>query len=171
MKRINALIVAFVMALAGLVLWPVTLEAQCGTAGPTCMVRTTLNGNVDNSQTVITVTSGTGFTAGNQIWIDYEQMDIVAVSTTRITVRRGRNGTQAQAHDDADGIWTGDPAHFHTNDPDVGQDCTRGAGQAAYSPWINVHTGWIWICDNGVTAEWTGTVTSARTVGSLPTTF
>ena len=169
--RTKFLLIAATLALL-VGLWQAPLSAQCGTNdGRTCMTRTTLSANVDNSQTTISVTSNTNFDADDQLWVDFEQMHVVSVSGTQIRVNRGVNGTAAQAHDNADAIWVGASNHFHTNDPDLGQDCTGGQGQAAYSPWINVRTGYVSICDNGVTADWTQTIPFRQTVGSIPTTF
>ena len=161
------------IALAALpVFWPVVVEAQCGTSGPTCMTRTTLSANVSETQNFITVTSATGFTALNFVWVDAEQMQITAISGTRIAVIRGINGTPQQDHDNTDGAMTGASAHFHTNDPNFGQDCTRGVGEAAYSPWINVRTGWIWTCDAySATGEWRATHKPQMDQNSEPTTF
>ena len=155
-----------VLVLAALMpLWSGLAEAQ------TVASRTTFAANATADDNFITVTSNTGFTVGNQVWADFEQMTITSISGTRIGVRRGQNGTRAQAHDNTDGVITGASAHFHNDDPDTGADCTRGAGQAAYSPWINTRTGWIWVCDNNITADWSGTLKSHKTVDCEPTSF
>lgn len=131
---------------------------------------TTLAANAGATDTVITVTSNTGFTAGNFVWADAEQMLIRAVSGTAITVQRGVNGTAARAHDNAERIITGGSDYFKTNDPDFGADCTRGQGQAAFLPWINVRNGLIWTCASGQT-NWSATSTQVVTFNSIPTSF
>ena len=165
----------FLIALA--LLFAGTVEAQ------TLAVRTTLAANVAGdtpgpADRVIQVTSNTGFTVGNFVWIDFEQMRITAINGTAISVVRGVNGTRTAAHDNTDGVITGTGAggidgsgHFHTRDPDTGGDCTRGSGEAAFLPWINVVSGWMWTCDNGITADWSGTLKSHQTVASEPTSF
>ena len=176
MKTITRVFLIASALSAGFALWPHTLIAQCsvqaGVSNPTCTTRTTLAANAAADDSVINVTSATGFTANNKIWVDFEQMHIISVTGTLIRVRRGDNGTRSEAHDNADAVFTGDPAHFQTSDPNFGQDCTRGTGQAAYLPWINVRTGWMWTCDNGLTTtDWRATQKGLRTLDSEPTTF
>lgn len=171
MKRLTQFLLA-TMSMVVVIGWPSPVAAQCSDGLPAgCMTRTTWAANVSETDTAVRVTSATGFTVGNFIWSDFEQMAIQAVSGTTITVRRGVNGTAAQAHDSGDSALTGGAQYFHTNDPDLGQDCTRGVGQAAYSPWINVRSGWISVCDNGVTADWSQTRKFQQTPNSEPTSF
>lgn len=168
--------------LALVALWPAAEAAAQGclpaTTGLVCMTRTTLSANASESATTIQVASATGFSVGNKIWIDFEQLHIVAISGTTITVRRGDNGTAARAHDSGDAAWTGaatggptGAGHFNTRDPDFGEDCVRAQGQATHLPWINVRSGWMWSCDNGSTGDWTATVKPSLTVNSEPTSF
>lgn len=161
MKTLTTLLLAAALILAG----------AHGASAQVVATRTTLAANAAATDPTITVTSGTGFTVGNMVWVDFEQMRITAVNGAVITVTRGQNGTAAQAHDNTDGVITGAGDHFHTNPPDTGADCTRGSGQAAYSPWIDVRSGWIWVCDNNITADWSGTLKSHKTVDSEPTSF
>ena len=174
-QRLAFLLGASLVGFLGL---PAPAQAQCGTPGPVCMTRTTLSANVSSTATALGVASATGFTVGNGIWVDFEQMEIVSITGTSIGVRRGQNGTRAEAHDSGDGILTGvrvggpnGGGHFNNQDPDFGEDCTRGAAQATHMPWINVRTGWLFICDNGPTAEWTATAKLPRTLNSEPTSF
>lgn len=168
----------FLLIAAGfLVLVPSTVAAQCIGAAAVCITRTTLSADVSSTATVISVTSATGFTVGNGVWIDFELMDITSITGTSISVNRGQRGTRAMAHDNGDGVFTGVDAggplgagHFNVSDPDFGQDCTRGAGQATHLPWINIRTGWMWTCDyNG--ADWTATVKSPLSLNSEPAAF
>ena len=108
-------------------------------------------------------------TVHTPVWIDVEVMQISAISGTQITVVRGVMGRRAESHDNADGVFTGAAGHFHTNDPNFGQDCTRGQNQAAFLPWFNVRTGWIWTCDVGT--DWQAYAKANLTVNSEPTTF
>lgn len=133
---------------------------------------TTLSANVTATQTELPVTANTGYVAGAFLYIDAEQMLIRSISgTTRVTVQRGVNGTAARAHDNAERVILALTAdHFHTNPPDYGQDCTRGEGQAAYSPWIDVRANLLWVCPQGLTA-WRATTTANVVFDSIPTSF
>lgn len=178
MKTIK--IVLLGAALAAVNLWfPTTAEAQCIAGNSvTCTTRTTLTADVAATDRVINVTSNTDFTVGNYVWVDFELMGITAISGTQITVTRGQRGTRAEPHDNADAVFTGTGSggsdgagHFHVNDPAIGQDCTRGQGQATHLPWVNIRTGWIFTCDNGVTADWIATQKGPRTLNSEPSQF
>lgn len=148
-----------------------TLGLVSQVSAQTVATTTTLAANMSATDTIATVTSATGFTVGNQMWIDFEQMSITAVSGTAITVRRGVNGTAARAHDNTERIITGVAAHFHTNDPDDGADVVRGVGQGAYSPWINVRTGVVWVPNPFQTGRWAATSVQKIAFDSIPTTF
>lgn len=147
--------------------------ALCVTAtahAQTTATRTTLAADLSATATVMSVTSATGFTVGNFVYADAEQMLIRAISGTSITVQRGVNGTAARAHDNAEVVLTGASDHFKTNDPDFGADCTRGSGQAAYLPWVNVRTGVVWGCYPAA-GGWIGTTTQVITFNSIPAAF
>lgn len=146
------------------------LGFEASALAQTIATTTTLSAAVTATATVISVTSATGFTAANYVWADAEQMLIRSVSGTTITVQRGMNGTAARAHANAERVVTGASDYFHTNDPDYGEACTRGEAQAAFSPWINVRTGVIWVCPAGLTA-WRATSTANVIYDSIPTSF
>ena len=136
----------------------------------TTMTTTTLSANQAADANVMSVTSATGFTVGNFIWVDSEQQQITAITGTAISVRRAQNGTLARAHDNSDRVYTGAANHFQTSDPDYGADCTRGAGTAAYMPWINVRTGNFWVC-RAESSTWNGTNAATLTFDSRPAQF
>ena len=173
MKTINFVLLAALLLIIGAV--PVSAQTVATT--------TTLSANVAAGDTVISVTSATGFTAGNALYVDAEQMLIRSVSGTAITVMRGQNGTADRAHDNAERVITGaatggfrGEGHFHIADPDYGADCTRGSGQVSHSPWINVRTGTVWMCggsgQNGTAGlSWTATNVQPVTFNSIPTSF
>jgi hypothetical protein len=74
--------------------------AALGQSAPTV---TTLSAAVDNKQTTITIASATGWSANSAsnrylAIVDKEAMDVVAVSSTTITVKRGSAATHADAH-------------------------------------------------------------------------
>lgn len=179
MKTLQCFLLSIGLAVLAVLAYTPAASAACivlPNTSPVCMTRTTLSANASETATVLTVTSGTGFTAGNGLWIDYEQMLIRAVSSTSITVSRGQNGTRAVAHDNGDGVFTGvntggprGGGHFNAVDPPFGQDCTRGTGDASHLPWINVRTGWMWTCDVGT--DWTASLKPTLTVDSEPSDF
>ena len=61
-------------------------------------VLTNLTEDIDASQTAINVTDGSALTAETYIDIDDEQMYIKSISTNKIIVDRGRDGSTAAAH-------------------------------------------------------------------------
>lgn len=67
-------------------------------------LQTTINegATFSNSDTTLTVTSGTGIAANDFILIENEILKVTAVSTNDLTVTRGQSGTSAASH--ADGI-------------------------------------------------------------------
>jgi hypothetical protein len=73
------------------------------------LVRTTAAAAIAASDTSITVTLATGFSAGYQIRIDQEEMRITSayVSGTTIPVVRGQDGTQVVAHAILAGVCCG----------------------------------------------------------------
>lgn len=166
MKRITYFLIA-----AALLLGTVPATAQ------TIATSTTLAANATATDTTLTVTSATGYVVGAFLYIDAEQLLIRSVNGTAIGVQRGVNGTAARAHDNAERVLLLLTAsHFNTNDPDYGADCTRGSGQAAFLPFINVRSGTIFACQTasgttGSTGSWSATNTSPITFNSIPTSF
>ena len=133
----------------------------------TYMTRTTLSAAVDNSQSTITVASGTNFTAGNWVWVNDEAMQISSVSGTSIRVIRGVLGTRAQAQASGDAAFTGSGNHFQQVDPETGEACSEGTGQALYLPWINVQRAILWQC---YSSAWRGARAAILVESSTPTT-
>ena len=131
----------------------------------------TLGANVDNDDTIIQVTATDDFAVGDLCFVDRELMRITANDTTvdDLTVQRGVGGTAAAAHDNAERIWCTAGGDYRTVDPDYGQDCNRGSGQAAILPWINTRTGNIWNCELGSNRLWNGTNTMRLTYDSIQT--
>jgi hypothetical protein len=121
------------------------LAFLAGTAGAQVTVTsTTLTTLATANQTYIVVTSGTGFTAGNMLFIDREAMQIVSVSGTTINVARGAFGTYATEHPAGAGVWTGLVSYFSMQDPQ------GGCSQAPVAlPLINPLSGNIHTCAAG----------------------
>lgn len=166
MKTLTRLIAAFVVA--GACAYFVSAQTVATT--------TTLSADLTAGATQLSVTSASGFTVNNFLWVDHELMQIRAVSGTAITVLRGQNGTRQMAHDNAERVVTGAANHFNAVDPNFGADCTRGSGEAGFLPWVNIRTGVIWTCggsgQNGVSGlAWAATNVQPITFNSIPTSF
>ena len=171
MKRITLLII-------GLLALPASAWAQGGTVAPGgYLSSTTLNGAISATQTTLVLTSASAATgstfgapaAGQCLYIDYELMTIVSMSSTTATVRRG---TQHNApHATSAVILTGPCAQFRQADPpNIGGNQTCGNYTI---PWVNAQTGDTWWCDlrTSTSGEWsvTNTVTRNGTAGSRRT--
>ena len=134
----------------------------------TYMTRTTLSAAINNSQATITVASGTNFSAGQFVWVNDEAMQISSVSGTSIRVIRGILGTRAQAQASGDAAFTGAGNHFQQIDPETGEACSEGTGQALYLPWINVQRAILWQC---YSSAWRGARAAILVESSTPTTL
>ena len=132
---------------------------------------TTLSAALAEGATSMAVTSNTGFTVGNWVYIDQEVVLIRSISGTTIGISRGQRGTLNQSHRSAERVVTGANDFFRDIDPDFGGVCSgtaAGGLSAAFLPWINVRAGRLWVCVGGV---WRATTTMAVTYDSIPTTF
>ena len=160
MKTIRMMLIG----LAVLLLWSVPASAQ------RLIVNTTLAANLSATDTTVSLTATTSVATGQFAFVDREVMVVTSVNTTAntITVQRGQGGTAAAAHDNAERIFITAGGDYHTTDPDYGQDCTRGSGQATVLPWINTRTGNIWSCWPA-TSAWNGTNTAPLTYNSIQT--
>lgn len=133
--------------IAGLLLLSTPLFAQ------TQLTQTTLAQAVTTTgQSVIVVTSATGFTANTtNFFVDSELFTVMSVSGTNITAIRGAGGTRAATHLAGALVYVGPAAAFTTVDP-FGS-CTATAQTTL--PLINVRTGYLWNCNvqsrNGIT--------------------
>jgi len=65
-----------------------------------CYLTDLLAEDLDDSETVVTVTNGDYFAEDDIIQIDDEQMEVTGISTNDLTVDRGYGGTTPAAHDD-----------------------------------------------------------------------
>jgi hypothetical protein len=166
-----------------------SLSVVLGLAGAafaqTALTSTTLSTATDNKQVTVVVASATGFNAPGLaqakggvggmstanltvLYVDREVMDIVAVSSTTITVRRGTQGTAATAHASGATVRVGPASNFALADP-VGT-CTRTL--VPYVPVINVKTGEGFDCVNSMWAGYRGrsvgaAVASASTIAPI----
>lgn len=150
------------IGLVALLLWSSQASAQ------RLIDTNTLSANLSATATTLTVTTDPGCAVNEFFFVDREVMRITAISSTTFTVQRAQAGTGAAAHDNAERFFCSPGGDFYTVDPDYGQDCTRGSGQAAVLPWINVRTGNIWQCLVNQNL-WNGTNTMPLTYNSIQT--
>ena len=121
--------------------------------------------------TLITVASATGIVglqpnlsvtanvvnASTNLYIDREQMRVIAVNGTALTVVRGVNGTVATPHSNGAMVLFGNARFFYVMDP--GSIATPGSAgstvsnvpcilaNVVVSPWVNIRTGAQWYCN------------------------
>jgi hypothetical protein len=126
---------------------------------------TALNGAVTKDQTFIVVDSASAVTAGDLAMVDKEFMRVTAISGSRLTVRRGQEGSVAVAHAD-DAVAYIDSSEYFERRPAAtyAGTCTR-ANEFAM-PKIVIPTGRIFDCPNG---EWVERVSDASRFTGSPT--
>lgn len=143
--------------------------------------------NVTDPRITITVASATGIAANQFLFIENEVSRVVSVSGTNVLIQRGVVAGQAprglagagsmyagfnyRSHPSGAVVWVSAvnaPDDFHGGDPDYKSTCTRGTGQAAVLPWINIVTGTTWNCRS--TNAWNGTNDMPVTFNSRQTT-
>ena len=130
--------------------------------GQTLATTTTTAAAMTASANTINLTSATGVVATQprtKLWVNRELMEVVALSGTIATVRRGLGSSHVTAHDSGDKVTilneTALAQFTYAYDPDYNAACTRGTGQARVLPWINTATGIVWVCRAG--GAWRGT--------------
>ena len=84
--------------------WPsgsvASVTGTFGYAGTTTTPSTALGAALTDEASDITVDDSSGLSVGQVVVIDDEQMRVVAIDDSAVTVVRGYNGTTAAAHDD-----------------------------------------------------------------------
>lgn len=128
-----------------------SVEAQ------TALTQTTLSAAVTTtSQRVIQVASATGIAAPSfttalsyQLYIDDEVLDVQAVNSTLLTVRRGANGTKARTHASGANVYVGPAGSSAFIDYSLGGSCTNGQGSFQYSPVIDYYDAQTYVCTGG----------------------
>ena len=106
-------------------------------------LQTTINEGAEfsNSDTTLTVTSGTGIAANDFILIGDEILEVTAVSTNDLTVTRGQQGTDASAHAD------GSTVILIEGNAETGNDYF-GWGEAATGGLVTTNQIRLWSHDN-----------------------
>jgi hypothetical protein len=144
------------------------LAAVPAAFGQAATSSTTLSAAIGASDTSVTVASATGIlAAGNlgeirtNIYVDREDMAVLTVTGTVLTVIRGISGSRVSAHVSGAKVWHGPPNYF--NDGDYVGACTASA--QINLPRIAVMTGNVWSCLSGI---WTsfGDNSALPTVGT-----
>jgi len=97
------------------------LIALVGSAFGAALTTTTFSAAVLASDQVVTVASASGMTAkslvtNTMLYAGREAMRVVSISSTKITVERGTDGTPVYAHPSGETVYVGAPTDFHHND-------------------------------------------------------
>jgi hypothetical protein len=125
----------------------------------TALESTTLAEAVDGEETVIDVTSVSGFEAGDIAVVNAEAMRIVSVNSTtnRLTVVRGQEGTRVENHSSARTIYVNPPSRYiqdsARNLPRLFGACTAGSEDPNYTPLISLPSGRQYVCTNSYWRE------------------
>ena len=126
--------------------WPGVVSAQSYTT------TTTTSAAMTASQTTVGVSSATNVAAGSSLFVvdgasgKGELMDIVSVSSTTATVRRGVGGMSGTAHASGSLVYAGTNDRF--SNYDVSGVCSSTT--IRYLPHINVASGAVFDCDPGI---------------------
>src|ERR1051325_9911135 len=129
--------------------------------GQATLTSTTLSAAIDSQVTRFAVASATGIagpglaeslgsigssTAANLtlLYVDKEAMEVASISSTTVTVRRGRQGTQARSHASGAKVYLGPASYFATVDPSGA--CTSTL--LTVLPRVVVPTGNVFQCVN-----------------------
>lgn len=121
--------------------------------GQATLTSTTLSSAVAINDTVINLASATGVTAADtfnvpatMLFIDKEEMAVMSVSSTAVTVRRSENGRK-QPHNSGATVYVGPPSAFPYGDPSGA--CT--ATDYGTLPIVATKSGTVWNC---VSSQW-----------------
>jgi hypothetical protein len=150
-------------------------------AAQTTMTSTTLSAAIDATQKSFAVASATNINApgfpssqggiGSSttpaaltlLVVDAEAMEVVSISSTTVTVRRGRQGTQAFPHPASAKVWVGPSSAFYRYEPMSGSKCT--ATSLPYLPAVVIPSGNVYNCGNSMWASF-GSFQHRLTVGA-----
>lgn len=160
MKPINKLLllVTLLAAFAGASFGQATLtQTTLGAAVMGGDINTSGGLSTPAPDVVVTLASVTNVNAAingspqTYLYIDRELMAVLTVNTTTkiVGVLRGQQGTAAHSHANAAIVLVGQNGQFQATDPSGA--CTSTG--ILVTPWINVNTGYEWLCSS-VTTEW-----------------
>ena len=115
------------------------------------LTSTTLLQTVGVSDSQVVLASTTGLVPGMCLFVDRELMGFLGFGPasslgTLVNVRRGLDGTTAQAHSSTVTVYIGTPDQFYHQDPWGRPDATT-----LVSPWINVRNGAVWFAQGDAT--------------------
>lgn len=126
----------------------------------TNIVQTTLAAALNNSSSTVYLTSATGVSGlgtnnavQTYLFIDNELMAVQSLAGTVATVKRAIGGTGARAHVSGAAVLLGPGAHFSLFIQPPLYNGAVDPANVAYSPVVNVETGWQWI-PSTVTNSW-----------------
>ncbi len=103
------------------------------------LASTTIAAAITAEATQFNVTSATGFAAGNWLRVNDEFMYVHAISSTTVTVQRGRLGTLARAHGILSIAVTGLPSEFADAAEYTPRMYTYGSAAPAITPRPGIH--------------------------------
>jgi hypothetical protein len=120
------------------------------------LTTTTFSAAVSKNDQIVSVASASGMTARSTqtntiLFSGREAMRVATISSTKITVERGTDGTKQYSHASGETVYVGAPGDFHSNDP--AGTCTT-TEQAL--PFINITNGKIFDCRGSVWVEGAG---------------
>lgn len=127
---------------------------------------TTLAQGIGSGDGRIRLASTSGVTPKLRLFVDRELMEVVALEVDPwVTVRRGVDGTSAQAHNGDAVIYIGRADQFYDGDP-------VGAPPLTYpvAPYINVKTGQVWHAQgdsDGNAVRWWQAQTTTYSTGPM----
>lgn len=151
-RVLSTVVIGLFLVLAGVLgydtLLPVVYAQQ------NTLTQTYLSAAITPSQNSIAVHSATGITVTNNttatiLYVDREEMVVLAVNGTQLTVSRGQGGTPAAGHVSGANVLAGNPTYFFNHDPQG--SCTAASTLA--TPYVNVISGNQWLCST-VTLQW-----------------
>jgi hypothetical protein len=127
--------------------------AAFGQSAPTV---TTLSAAIDNKQTVFNIASATGVSASTAsthyiALVDKEAMDVVALSSTTVTVARGRSFTHSDAHLSGEQIAFLDARYALTSEPSGA--CTAAGVGVNPKPLLNSNR-WFYCSGGASGGKW-----------------
>lgn len=151
-RILQTVVIGLFLVLAGVIGYNSVLPVVY--AQQNTLTQTYLASAITASQNSIAVNSATGITVTNNttatiLYVDREEMVVLAVNGTQLTVSRGQGGTPAAGHVSGANVLAGNPTYFFNHDPQG--SCI--AASTLVTPYVNVISGNQWLCST-VALEW-----------------